>query len=71
MPSPVWNCVGGVGFTLCAAFGLSTAHWAQYQSALSTFWGGWAFLLGSVLQLFEAVNPVGSLEGGRTEKEVA
>jgi len=56
--SAVWNFVGGVGFTICGAFGYSTAHWAQYQSTLSTFWGGWAFLIGSVLQLYEAVNPV-------------
>ena len=52
----VWNFVGGVGFTLCAIFGLYTAHWGQYQSALSTFWGGWAFLIGSVLQWYESVN---------------
>jgi len=54
----VWNFVGGVGFTISGAFGYSTAHWAQYESTLSTFWGGWAFLIGSILQLYEAVNPV-------------
>jgi len=56
-----WNFVGGVGFTICGAFGYSTAHWAQYQSTLSTFWGGFAFLIGSVMQLYEAVNPAGGM----------
>ena len=27
----------------------------NYQSVLSTFWGSWAFLIGSVLQLWESV----------------
>lgn len=58
----VWNFVGGTGFTICGAFGYSTVHWAQYQSAFSTFWGGWAFLIGSILQLYEAVNPVNGIQ---------
>nr|GAT46672.1 predicted protein [Mycena chlorophos] len=54
-----WNFVGGVGFTLCGAFGYAmTAHGMAYQSSCSTFWGGWAFLIGSVIQWYEAVNPV-------------
>jgi len=55
-----WNFVGALGFTICGAFGYSKEHWAQYESALATFWGGWAFLIGSILQLYESVNPVGS-----------
>lgn len=53
----VWNLVGGLGFTLCAVFGYSTRHWRLYQSALSTFWGSWAFLIGSAMQWWESVNP--------------
>ncbi|KAF9484834.1 hypothetical protein BDN70DRAFT_872097 [Pholiota conissans] len=53
-----WNFVGGVGFTLSGGFGFNKAHWSQYQSALSTFWGGWAFLIGSVIQWYESVNTV-------------
>ncbi|KZT25040.1 hypothetical protein NEOLEDRAFT_1066131 [Neolentinus lepideus HHB14362 ss-1] len=53
-----WNFIGGIGFTLCGAFGYSTRHWAQYQSTLSTFWGSWSFLIGSVMQWYEAVNAV-------------
>ncbi|TFK47152.1 hypothetical protein OE88DRAFT_820311 [Heliocybe sulcata] len=53
-----WNFIGAIGFTLCGAFGYSSRHWAQYQSALSTFWGSWAFLIGSVMQWYEAVNAV-------------
>ncbi|KZT41793.1 hypothetical protein SISSUDRAFT_1042305 [Sistotremastrum suecicum HHB10207 ss-3] len=52
-----WNFLGGIGFTLCGAFGFSTMSWAMYQSTLSTFWGGWAFLIGSLVQWYEAVNP--------------
>ncbi|KAF2458068.1 hypothetical protein BDY21DRAFT_285362 [Lineolata rhizophorae] len=55
-----WNLVGGVGFTICPAFGYDTSSWAQYQSSLSTFWGSWAFLIGSCIQWFESLakNPV-------------
>jgi len=53
----VWNFLGGVGFMLSGAFGFSSSHWAEYQSALSTFWGGWAFLIGSVFQWYGSVNP--------------
>jgi hypothetical protein len=56
----VWNFVGAVGFTLCGALGYAAAtnSKALYQSSLSTFWGGWAFLIGSVIQLYEVVNPL-------------
>ncbi|KDR68386.1 hypothetical protein GALMADRAFT_78564 [Galerina marginata CBS 339.88] len=53
----VWNFVGAVGFALSGAFGYAgTNHAAEYQSALSTFWGGWGFLIGSVIQWYECVN---------------
>ena len=51
-----WNLVGGIGFTLCPAFGYKEASWAQYQSGLSTFWGSWAFLIGSVIQWYESLE---------------
>ncbi|KAF8970476.1 hypothetical protein BDZ97DRAFT_1791637 [Flammula alnicola] len=54
----VWNFIGGIGFTLSGAFGYSKSSWAQYESALSTFWGGWAFLIGSLIQWYESVNSV-------------
>ncbi|KAJ7636909.1 hypothetical protein FB45DRAFT_907686 [Roridomyces roridus] len=55
-----WNLVGGVGFALCGAlgYGLNDSTKVAYQSSCSTFWGGWAFLIGSVIQWYEAVNPV-------------
>jgi len=64
-----WNLVGGVGFTMCPAFGYDSSSWAQYQASLSTFWGSWAFLIGSVLQWYESLEkfPVEvdkSLSGG-------
>lgn len=51
-----WNLIGGLGFTLCPAFGYDRGSWAQYQAALSTFWGSWAFLIGSVLQWYESLE---------------
>lgn len=52
----LWNLIGGVGFTLCPCFGYDTASWAEYQSSLSTFWGSWAFLIGSVIQWYESLD---------------
>lgn len=51
-----WNLVGGIGFTVCPAFGLDESSWAQYQAGLSTFWGSWAFLIGSVVQWYESLG---------------
>jgi hypothetical protein len=51
-----WNLIGGVGFTLCPAFGYDTHSWAQYQASLSTFWASWAFLIGSLIQLYESLQ---------------
>jgi hypothetical protein len=51
-----WNLIGGVGFTICPAFGYDRNSWAQYQACLSTFWGSWAFLIGSVIQWYESLE---------------
>ncbi|KAL5375136.1 hypothetical protein DPSP01_011449 [Paraphaeosphaeria sporulosa] len=71
-----WNLVGGVGFTLCPAFGYDESSWAQYQACLSTFWGSWAFLIGSGLQWYESLEkfPVevdGEGTGGGGAKEAS
>ncbi|KAI5477445.1 integral membrane protein [Pseudohyphozyma bogoriensis] len=58
-----WNLIGGFGFWFCGIFGI----WRQtslsdpnlYQkwgTAFSTFWGSWAFLIGSYIQLWEGIN---------------
>ncbi|KAF2712768.1 hypothetical protein K504DRAFT_373409 [Pleomassaria siparia CBS 279.74] len=52
----LWNLIGGIGFTLCPAFGYDERSWAQYQACLSTFWGSWAFLIGSVIQWYESLD---------------
>lgn len=52
----LFNLIGGVGFTLCPCFGFSAAHWAQQQAAVSTFWGSFAFLIGSVVQWYESLD---------------
>ncbi|KAF2730808.1 hypothetical protein EJ04DRAFT_555160 [Polyplosphaeria fusca] len=68
-----WNLVGGIGFTLCPAFGYSEQSWAQYQASLSTFWGSWAFLVGSVVQWYESLDKhpveVDKFLGAREETE--
>ncbi|KAF4156932.1 hypothetical protein CNMCM6069_006228 [Aspergillus lentulus] len=52
-----WNFIGGIGFTLCGALGPATANsGVEYQSTLATFWGSWAFLLGSVIQWYESLD---------------
>ncbi|KAF2432809.1 hypothetical protein EJ08DRAFT_115436 [Tothia fuscella] len=51
-----WNTIGGLGFTLCPAFGYDPAEWSQYQASLSSFWGSWAFLIGSLIQLYESLQ---------------
>ncbi|KAF2828447.1 hypothetical protein CC86DRAFT_287588 [Ophiobolus disseminans] len=51
-----WNLIGGIGFTICPAFGFDRSSWAQYQACLSTFWGSWAFLIGSVIQWYESLQ---------------
>lgn len=58
-----WNALGGVGFLLCGIFGVWRETASPNQSvqkwgtAFSTFWGSWAFLIGSYIQYFEALNP--------------
>ncbi|KAF2487674.1 hypothetical protein BDY17DRAFT_289421 [Neohortaea acidophila] len=60
-----WNLIGGIGFTLSPIFGLyGPATWAEEQAAVSTFWGSWAFLIGSVIQWYESLDkhPVEQME---------
>ncbi|EME41196.1 hypothetical protein DOTSEDRAFT_73578 [Dothistroma septosporum NZE10] len=57
----VWSVIGSVGFELCACFGTAATvhdewHWAEYQSDLSSMWGSAAYLIGSFLQWYEALN---------------
>ncbi|KAI0666442.1 hypothetical protein C8Q78DRAFT_984295 [Trametes maxima] len=53
----LWNLVGAIGFTLCGALGYAslTSSGANYESILATFWGSWAFLIGSLIQLWETL----------------
>ncbi|KAF9496325.1 hypothetical protein BDN71DRAFT_762931 [Pleurotus eryngii] len=65
-----WNFVGAIGFTLCGALGYAAEvdSGAEYQSNLATFWGGWAFLIGSVFQWYESVNSVATDGKSYSEK---
>ena len=53
--------IGALGFTLCGVLGLLYDNsGAQYEASLATFWGSWAFLIGSLIQWYESLdkNPV-------------
>ncbi|OBT88140.1 hypothetical protein VE02_03519 [Pseudogymnoascus sp. 03VT05] len=50
-----WNLVGAVGFTMSGAFGYWRGSKGVYEAGLATFWGSWAFLIGSVLQWYESL----------------
>ncbi|PLB33371.1 uncharacterized protein BDW47DRAFT_114111 [Aspergillus candidus] len=53
----MWNFVGGIGFTLCGVLGPASGNsGAVYQSNLATFWGSWAFLVGSGIQWYESLQ---------------
>lgn len=52
----VWNMIGSVGWTWAAALGYCNAHWCEYQSELALVWAASAFLIASVLLIYEAVE---------------
>lgn len=53
----VWNLIGGIGFTLCGALGPASMHsGVNYQATLATFWGSWAFMIGSTIQWYESLQ---------------
>ncbi|KAJ5770942.1 uncharacterized protein N7511_002993 [Penicillium nucicola] len=53
----VWNFIGGIGFTLCGALGPASMHsGVEYQATLATFWGSWAFMIGSTIQWYESLQ---------------
>ena len=52
-----WNLVGAFGFTLCGALGPAYGNsGAEYEASLATFWGSWAFLIGSAIQWYESLD---------------
>jgi hypothetical protein len=52
-----WNFIGAWGFTLSGALGPAYGNsGAQFQSGCATFWGSWAFLIGSLLQWYESLD---------------
>lgn len=65
-----WNFIGGIGFTLCGALGPATTNsGVEYQATLATFWGSWAFMIGSTIQWYESLEkfPVEKARGGTAE----
>ncbi|KAG8850829.1 hypothetical protein FRB96_009566 [Tulasnella sp. 330] len=54
-----WNMIGGFGFWFCGIFGVLREVGGADQkwgTAFSTWWGSWAFLIGSYIQLYESLN---------------
>ena len=52
-----WNLIGAIGFTLSGALGMAYASsGAQYEASLATWWGSWAFLIGSAIQWYECLD---------------
>lgn len=54
-----WKLVGCTGFLLSAVFGPLGEHGMQFaenQSSISTFWGSWMILLGSLVQWYESLD---------------
>ncbi|KAJ3162039.1 hypothetical protein HDU86_005737 [Geranomyces michiganensis] len=54
-----WNLVGAVGFLLCGLFGCwdwDKDPWAKDTSDINNFYGGVAFLIGSILQTIEVLT---------------
>ncbi|KXS95816.1 hypothetical protein AC578_6260 [Pseudocercospora eumusae] len=51
-----WNLLGSVGWTLSASFGYCSTSWCGYQSDLSLLWASIAFLIGSALLWYEAMD---------------
>jgi hypothetical protein len=50
-----WNLVGATGFTMSGAFGYWVSSKGTYEAGLATFWGSWAFLIGSCAQWYESL----------------
>ena len=51
-----WNMIESVGWTLAASWGYCTSNACEYQSELTLIWASASFLVGSVLQWYEALE---------------
>ncbi|KAK3719307.1 hypothetical protein LTR37_004526 [Vermiconidia calcicola] len=52
----VFNGIGAVGWTLSASLGYCSASWCEYQGELSLLWASIAYLIGSLLLWYEALE---------------
>ena len=50
------NLIGSIGWTLSASYGYCSASWCEYQSDLSLIWASIAFLAGSLVLWYEALD---------------
>ena len=52
----VWNMTGSVGWTLAASLGYCNLSGCEYQSDLTLIWASVAFLIGSLILWYEALD---------------
>ncbi|KAH8650843.1 hypothetical protein BGZ60DRAFT_420974 [Tricladium varicosporioides] len=52
----LWNAIGSLGFTLAGALPYIGTTNATLQATIADFWGSWAFLIGSLLQLYSSLG---------------
>lgn len=52
----VWNLIGSIGWTLSASLRYCSASWCVYQGDLTVVWASAALLIGSLLQMYEALE---------------
>lgn len=52
----LFSFIGAVGFTLSSFLIMFSGEWQQNQAGLATIWGAFAFLVASVLLLWECFN---------------
>ena len=59
-----------IAMKLCGALGPAYKNsGAQYEASLATFWGSWAFLIGSVIQWYESLDKFVVEEKGTKGKD--
>jgi hypothetical protein len=51
-----WNAIGSLGFAFAGVLPIVGTEEASYAGTLADFWGSWAFLVGSAVQLYIVIG---------------
>jgi hypothetical protein len=65
-----WKLIGCTGFLLSAVFSPLGQHgfqFAEKQSSISSFWGSWLVLVGSLVQLYESLQKHPVIQEGKSQ----